>query len=70
MAARKQGLAEALADSPVESRVKGYVKGPSKGKRQIVMRAYKCGIAIEVIADVTDLSVAAVQKILREEGIE
>ena len=69
MEGRAQGLAEALADSPVESRVKGYVKGPSKGKRQIVMRAYQCGIATEVIADVTDLSVAAVQKILREEGV-
>ena len=69
MEGRAQGLAEALADSPAEVRVKGYVKGLSEGKRQIVMRAYKCGIAIEVIADVTDLSVAAVQKILREEGI-
>ena len=69
MEGRAQALAEALADSPAEVRVKGYVKGLSEGKRQIVMRAYKCGIAIEVIADVTDLPVAAVQKILREEGV-
>ena len=53
---------------------KGHVQGHAEGKHeanhQTVLRSHKKGLAIETIADITDLSLAAVQKILREEGIE
>ena len=53
--------------------VKGFTKGHAEGKHEAnhhtVLQSYKRGLAVETIADITDLSVAAVQKILREAGI-
>ena len=50
----------------VVSRAEGY----DEANRHTVLRSYKKGLAVETIADITGLSVAAVQKILREAGIE
>ena len=50
--------------------VQGHAEGKHEANHQTILRSYKKGLAIETIADITDLSVAAVQKILREEGIE
>ena len=58
----------------VKGFTKGHAQGHAEGKHEAnhhtVLRSYKKGLAVETIADIIDLSVAAVQKILREEGVE
>ena len=53
-----------------KGRVQGHAEGKHEANRHTVLRSYKKGLAVETIADITGLSVAVVQKILREAGIE
>ena len=58
----------------VVGKAEGFTEGRTAGideaNQQTVLRAYQQGMTIEAIAKITGLSVAAVQTILRERGIE
>ena len=53
-----------------EGRAEGRAEGIDEANQQTVMRAYQQGMTIEAIAKITGLSIAVVQTILREQGIE
>ena len=54
----------------VVGKAEGFTEGVDATNQQTVIRAYQQGMTIEAIAKITGLSVAAVQTILREQGIE
>ena len=58
------------AEGFTEGRAEGRAEGIDEANQQTVIRAYQQGMTIEAIAKITGLSVAAVQAILRERGIE
>ena len=58
----------------VVGKAEGFTEGRTAGideaNQQTVIRAYQQGMTIEAIAKITGLSIAAVQTILREQGVE
>ena len=58
------------AEGFTEGHAQGRAEGIDTANQQTVIRAYQQGMTIEAIAKITGLSVAAVQTILREQGVE
>ena len=71
---KAEGFTEGRTAGHAEGRAEGHAEGRAEGidtaNQQTVIRAYQQGMTIEAIAKITGLSVAAVQTILREQGVE
>ena len=64
------GKAEGFTEGRAEGHAEGRAEGIDEANQQTVIRAYQQGMAIDAIAKITGLSIAAVQTILREQGVE
>ena len=62
---KMEGKMEGRMEGRIEGKMEGRMEGKMEVKRDVVLKSFECGLQIELISKITELSTSEIQNILK-----
>ena len=59
---------EGILEGEQKGKLEGKLEGTLEGKIEVILNGYKNGLSMELLANITDLAVSEVEKIIKDQG--
>lgn len=63
---KEEGKLEGKIEGRIEGKLEGKIEGKRETQREIVLKGWRKGISVEILADMTDLSIEAIKAIISD----
>jgi len=65
---KEEGKQEGILEGKLEGILEGEQKGKVEGKIEVILNGLKNGLSVELLSNITGLTVTEVEKIIKEQG--